>query len=71
MTPDGAKKAAQWVRSNVVNKGGERLSSMLDMVASKEGASRNAILFSIQQNPEYREILEKLTGTNPVKEQNE
>jgi hypothetical protein len=62
MTPDAIKKMA-----GVVSQGGtpahQALSRILSQAGDKDQIGRNALLFSLQQNPAYRKILNDMQGT--------
>lgn len=55
--------------AKAVYKGGsavhEQLGKIIEQAAAKDRIGRNAILFAIQQNPKYREIIDGLTGGKP------
>lgn len=60
-----APEQLQTLSTKVAQTGGEtgkKLSMMINAAAEKDNVGRNALFFAIQQNPEYRRILNNATG---------
>lgn len=43
----------------------KKLSTLVAEASTRDRVGRNALMFAIQQNPTYRQILEEVTGGNP------
>jgi hypothetical protein len=63
MTPDAVKDVATRIGQSNQTAVGQNLSRILSSAADKDQIGRNALLFSLQQNPEYRQILNDMNAS--------
>lgn len=61
MTPDAIKSLASTLATKATPIA-KKLSTILSQASQKDNIGRNALFFAIQQNPEYRKIINEATG---------
>lgn len=67
-TPESIVQLASKAKTSF-GKMGESLGQVLEQVANTDGARRRALMFGVMQNPDYRKILQDMTGESTLPEQ--
>ncbi len=64
------KQGLQTVANGLMSQGetGQKLGNLLMQAAERDDVGKNALLFSLMQQPQYRELLKTHLGTNPGEE---